>query len=304
MQNINFLHKDAGNYGQVERSIFDPIAVEIRKFGVDPSYEYAKIQNALNFALFFGREGDVFMSHGVADKNYLLRRADSGGLAINSLKALFVPGPWLKNKILHHPDNTLHADKIHCVGWPRLDDLKVAQEKYDVSEKVQGEKIKVLWAPTHDARKHGKNQISTSSYPEFESFLAGLTEVADVSISLHPRNRKDKAPTGNEFLDADVIIADFGTTVYEAWALGKPVIFPYWIVGKGVMKYRPGSAEAYVFENEIGYHPASFNEMFSLIKGGGLKIDDKVSRFMEEYLPRKFLGVSSRVCAEKLISLL
>ena len=48
----------------------------------------------------------------------------------------------------------------------------------------------------------------------------------DFEVSLHPRNRKDKRPTTYGILDCDYVISDFGTMVYEAWALGKPVIFP------------------------------------------------------------------------------
>jgi len=39
-------------------------------------------------------------------------------------------------------------------------------------------------------------------------------------------------PTMQPLVDADVVIADAGSTIYEAWALGKPVIFPDWL-GKG-----------------------------------------------------------------------
>lgn len=303
MSTINFLHKETGNYGAVERSIFDPISDELSKRGYECTYEYSKNPKGLNFGLFFGRGSEVFMSHGVADKNYLFRKDDDVDLAINNLKALFVPGPWLKRKILAHPDVTLTQDKIYCVGWPRLDALLAAQKKYDAESKTLNGKLKVLWAPTHDARKHDKNQKSTSSYPEFESYVAKLNEEVDVVTSLHPRNRKNKKPTGNEFLDADVVIADFGTTVYEAWALGKPVIFPYWLVGEGVQKYRPGSAEAYIFEHKIGFHPNSFDEMLSLFQGKSLEVGNDVSSFMEDYLPSKFLGVSSKTCANQLISL-
>lgn len=303
MSSFNFMLKLTGNYTKVEESIFFPIGDSIKVLNHSVSFEYEYILNSINFVLFFGRNGDVFMSHGVADKNYLLRKDDEEGLAINKYKALFVPGPWLKNKILLHPDNKLLSEQIYCVGWPRLDALVDQQKIYNKNkDKNTKETLKVLWAPTHDARKHGKKKISTSSYPAFEKFIPLLNEKVDLNISLHPRNRQNKTPTGNALYEADVVIADFGTTVYEAWGLGIPVIFPHWILGKGVMRYRPGSAEAYIFENKIGYHPDSIEELLALLEKD-LKIENDVVSFMSEYLPREFLGKSSEMCAKYLIQL-
>ena len=48
---------------------------------------------------------------------------------------------------------------------------------------------------------------------------------------LHPRDRQgDKAILGAELLDCDVLITDVSSAMFEAWALGKPVIFPRWLM--------------------------------------------------------------------------
>jgi hypothetical protein len=50
--------------------------------------------------------------------------------------------------------------------------------------------------------------------------------------------------------------------VYEAWALGKPVIFPRWCIDVDTILTRnPRSAEAYIYRNRIGLHADSMEEM-------------------------------------------
>lgn len=297
MGQVNFQAKTTGNYYEVEKALYGAIDRHLPEGSF--SYQYKPKPKALNMAMFFGRGGDVFMSHGVADKNYLYRRKPEGGFMINDYAALFVPGPWLKDKLLRTPGVTLRPEQIVTVGWPRLDTLL---EKQKSQAKTKGEKLKVLWAPTHDARRHGSDNISTSSYPDFMPFTERLAEKVDLSIGLHPRNRTDKQPTGITMLEADVVISDFGTMVYEAWALGKPVIFPYWIVGKGVQKFRPKSAEAHIFKKRLGYHPDSFEEMLEILEQP-LTVGPDVTAFMEQYLPRETWGRSGALCAAELTRL-
>ncbi|MEY3607047.1 MAG: hypothetical protein RL289_1227, partial [Actinomycetota bacterium] len=85
-------------------------------------------------------------------------------------------------------------------------------------------------------------------------------------VSLHPRNRSDRTPTGNQLVWSDVVISDFGTMVYEAWALGKPVIFPRWAIDVETLITRnPLSAESYIYRNRIGLHAESFEEMQAML---------------------------------------
>lgn len=295
---INFLHKASGNYGDVERSLFGEISQHLPTSLANPSYDGEAAYDAVNMALFFGRGGDVFMSHGVADKNYMLKRGTNRRLLLNDYQAVFVPGPWMKRKLLANKEITLKPEQIIPVGWPRLDGL-LRKQKEQPPKANNGAKLKVLWAPTHDAKKHGATRLTTSSYPLFNEFTAELGSHVDLSIGLHPRNRTDKTPTAIGLLEADVIISDFGTMVYEAWALGKPVIFPYWLIGEAVQQYRPGSAEAHIFSKKIGYHPNSFEEMLNILKSP-MSITKDVKDFMEDYLPKEFLGTSGKTCADSL----
>ncbi|AEG31696.1 hypothetical protein [Thiomicrospira cyclica] len=251
------------------------------------------------FDLFVRGGADILMSHGVADKNYLTMRDENGECYINRRKHVLVPGPWLKNKLLNHPKVTLNENQIHCVGWPRLDELIDLQNKYKSNQKPT-EKVKVLWAPTHDRRKRGKEGLSTSSYPEFGQWTALLEGRYDFTKSLHPGNKVvNKKPTVDALIEADYVISDFGTIVYEAWALGKPVIFPNWLIGKRIQENLKGSAEAYIFENKIGLHAESIDDVIEFIEQGeGINRD--VKDFIEQYLPEAFIGNSAKSLADVL----
>ena len=72
------------------------------------------------------------MSHGVADKNYFLRKDDDGEHISNRLSHLFVPGEWLKRRLLAAKKLDVGPERIHVVGWPRLDVLLAAQQEMPV----------------------------------------------------------------------------------------------------------------------------------------------------------------------------
>jgi hypothetical protein len=70
-----------------------------------------------------------------------------------------------------------------------------------------------------------------------------------------------------------VVISDFGTMVYEAWALGKPVIFPRWAMDvETLINRNPLSAESYIYRNRIGLHPESLEEMQTMLDEIQLKV--------------------------------
>ncbi len=230
------------------------------------------------------------MSHGVADKNYLWSIDGQGARLANQREHLLVPGPWLRDRLLGSGAIKLTPDQIHVVGWPRLDALVDQVPK--PGRRLFGEpKPRVLWAPTHNKRKRGETGRSTSSFPAFENYLRALSRFAWVDVSVHPRNRTDHTPTGASMPRSDIVIADFGTTVYEAWALGKPVIFPRWLLADRITEFMPSSAESYIFAQRIGYHPESFDELVDILRAGPVITPD-VDAFMESYLPSQYLGRS------------
>lgn len=287
---INFVANSSANYSEVQDSLFSLVQAEL------DTGEYSQgryVPGALNFSLFVRDQADVVMSHGVADKNYFWVRDPDGNRYASRLKAVLVPGRWLRKRILKSSKLELGEDQVMTVGWPRLDQLRAMQRPQPRERKV------LLWAPTHDAVKRGTEGRSTSSYPDFGRHLPALSKRLDVEVSLHPRNRVDKRPTLEKLLEADYVVSDFGTLVYEAWALGKPVLFPRWILGDRIQQYLPRSAEAHIFENRIGYHPGSLEEMLDILEAGPTITPD-VEKFMAAYVDNYREGNSAAAIAAAL----
>ena len=292
---INFVKSPSKNYEQVQNNILGIITNNL------PSKKYTFSDNELrdgklNMTLFIRRPGDVIMSHGVADKNYLFRRVD-GNQLVNNFSNVFVPGPWMKRKLLSNPQLNHTEESIHIVGWPRIEYLQGLRRKKNIEDNMH-----ILWAPTHDFRKQGIKKESTSSYPGFIEDAKCLAEIYHLEKSLHPRNRKIKTVTGQQLVDCDVVISDFGTMVYEAWAMGKPVIFPRWVLKNLIQEFIPNSAEAFIHENKIGYHPDSYDEMMDILKSGPVITSD-VEYFMEDYLPSSLYSCSGKIIADTLLRL-
>ena len=304
---INFFNKATSEHylgvqGQLNRLVMDEVTRQGGR-ATETGREY--VEGALNFTWFIRQKADVLMSHGVADKNYYwMPNPKTSERYLDRFQAVLVPGQWMKDRIVRSAKLRLGEDDVYVVGWPRLDLLRRRQADVEVPSSKKS--LRILWAPTHDARKRGPEQKSTSTYPDFEPFFEKLAKKYESRQSLHPSNRGDKTPTMDGMLWANVVISDFGTMVYEAWALGKPVIFPGWILQDRIQKYLPGSAEAYIFENKIGYHPATFMEMEEVLAKGPVITPD-VDEFMSKYLDNYANGLSApkvatalRVIAEKL----
>jgi hypothetical protein len=297
---VNFSRSLSANYAQIQDEIGGAVFRHLPEDSVSFSdREYR--EGAVNFTLFIRDHADVLMSHGLADKRYFWRREeDSRDRMVNRFQHVFVPGDWLRDRLLDTKDVRLRPSQVHINGWPRLDLLVARQAEFDRSDVPQDQRrARVLWAPTHDYRKRGPDSASTSSFPEFEGHLPALREHFDVQVSLHPRNRTDKRPTGEQLLWADYVISDFGTMVYEAWALGKPVLFPFWIMGERIIRHLKQSAEAEIFQQRIGHHADSIEEMVAIL-GAGPVVEDDVTAFMDGYLDPKYLGCSGQRTANLL----
>ena len=292
---INFFLNKSDNYNLVEKQLQDLIINYLDKGEYTISDK--KNSTSINISFFIRNDVDVVLSHGVADKNYFWISDENKDKYVNRLKAVMVPGKWHKNRLLKSKKITLEEDQIIIVGWPRIDLLRNLQK--DIFVPTVNNEIRICWAPTHDVRKRGESNESTSSYPEFEIYAKELEKNYIVEYALHPRNSKDKKPTMEKLLSSNIVISDFGTMVYEAWALNKPVIFPRWILKNNIEKYLPYSAEAYIMEKKIGYHPESFEEMIEIIEKGPV-ISSDVKNFMSNYLDNYNKGNSSKKIANEL----
>jgi len=297
---INLVHTGSKNYAGVQQQLLGAITRHLAP--EDFSTTVGQLApGSLNFSLFILQPTDVLMSHGVADKNYFLRKDADGEYISNRLKHLLVPGEWLKRRLLKTEGLDVGAERIHVVGWPRLDALLAMQQSLPVVPRT-GAKPRVLWAPTHDYARRGRDQESYSSYPGLLEFLPMFEQHFDLSVSLHPRNRKDKQPTTHSLLDCDFVISDFGTIVYEAWALGKPVIFPHWLIGRRIKRHLGTSAETFIFHERLGLHAKSPQQMVDFVMDGA-SIDARTSAYLDDYLAPAYAGHSGARVAALLQSL-
>ena len=281
---INFCWGFGKTYVNVQEQIFNLIEQALPPGTVTHSVEDA-IAGAVNLSLFIrqGREqadshrvpADVILAHGIADKRYFFTQDSTTSLPLaNEYDYLLVPGNWHVNRLIEgtyrknpHYQIKILQSQIKKVGWLRLDPLISMSSARD---KEPHHRLRVLWAPTHNVIPGTNEQtvdtIAPSSLPGFKPHVKQMAERYIFRVSLHPRNRANRNPTGNQLVWSDVVISDFGTMVYEAWALGKPVIFPRWAMDvETLINRNPLSAESYIYRNRIGLHPDSLGEMLAML---------------------------------------
>ena len=313
---VNMLHLPSRTYQQVQRQIFELVAEHLPPHRVTHTVRTPS-PDQLNWVLHIRRgryekqvptPGQVVMSHGLADKSYLFaRHYETGEPLLNSFEHVLVPGEFLRRRILERAKRKnrsrqirLGEDNVHVVGWPRLDPL--VQAGGAVRAPVGDRPLRLLWAPSHDNTDIRSGRPSLTSYPAFEQYLPRLQQEFDVRVSLHPRNRSDKTPTQGALAWADVVIADFGTTLYEGWALNKCVVMPTWLIPPEFSKRLPHTAEGHVYREGIGNHARSIEELIDMARANEAP-DGTVKEFLDDYLEPEHLGTSARRIAEVLDSL-
>lgn len=313
---VNMLHLPSASYGEIQGQLLDLVAEQLPPHRVTHSVRHP-VDGALNLVLHIrmGKQhkqvpspGQVLMSHGLADKSYFfVRHVETGEPLVNYKQHVLVPGEWHRSRILERrtvKDRSkrikLTEDQVHVVGWPRLDPLVQAgaAERLPVVDRP----LRVLWAPSHDKSRVGPEKRRLSSYPEFEQYLPRLQEEFEVRVSLHPANRTDKTPTQGALEWADVVISDFGTLLYEAWALHKCVILPSWLMPPQITSRLPGTAEAHVYRERIGQHAGSFEELREMVAANEPPGSD-VTQFMQGYLAPEYFGTASARAAQVLDAL-
>ena len=314
---VNFLHKTDDSYDQVQAQLFDLIRAELPP-GAARDTRDVRDEHAVNFGVHirWGRGEkatplplDVIMSHGLADKSYLLAQdVRTGRRLVNSYEHVLVPGPWFKHRLVRrrlHPDPrkrvTVPSERIHVVGWPRLDPLYA---ELPTQRPAPDGRLRVLWAPSHDLSRPGRGGRPFSSYPAFGEHLPALQQEFDVRVSLHPSNRTDKSPTTGALTWADVVVSDHGTMLYEAWALGKCVVMPTWLMPAEMTsdpRFRR-NAEGHVYRRRIGNHASSFEELVEMVRAHEPPGRDVVE-FMAGILEPATRGRSASIIADLLHTL-
>lgn len=230
---------------------------------------------------------DIFFSHGIADKNYWI------GNNIKDYKYAFVPGPAWEKRMR----KTGYKGEIFVCGYTKLDPLLNGEYP-----KNEYSKPYIVWAPTHGY--HTKNK-GRSTYPQCLNLVNEIDKKYQTKIALHPTSKlhtqEKHIPTLQELVDADVVIADAGSTLYEAWILDKPVIFPDWICKKDVLNHFKSDKDNFeyqIYDKGIGYHAKDMkelNKMIELALTNGMKEEEK--EFIEEIYPSNIRGRAGEIAA-------
>lgn len=244
------------------------------------------------------REVGVFISHGIADKAWRDRVGDQ-------YEHIFVSGPaWSAKMFGHH----CPMHRIVEVGYAKLDPLFTGPGGAPIRGE-RSDRIRVVWAPTHggggmraaraNERPANASSAYRSSWWDRDEILAMLPEdTFEVVEAPHPRHRADRKATFNEYVGADVVIADGGSTIYEAMALDLPVVFPDWLTTD---KLIAGTFEHQIYSENIGRHVDDQHKLASVVEAAANSgITEAEQEFIETILPRAYRGDSGRRHAEAL----
>jgi hypothetical protein len=244
----------------------------------------------------------VLISHGIASKTY------RSGTKARSYRHIVVPGPALYAEVL---DSGVPAGKVHQLGYPKLDPIHRGEVASPWPERDG--RVRVLWAPTHgggserypDGNPEAPGAAATTWWHRGE--LLGLLDPVRhlVMEAPHPRHHPRKQATLAQYVGADVVIGDGGSTMYEAWCLGLPVVLPDWLVAERNLGRAGGvTLEARVYRDQVGWHVHDRREFAATVDAAaGSGISPAEVEFAAEVLPPEFRGHGGKLHAEFLLSL-
>ncbi|MFZ1468675.1 MAG: CDP-glycerol glycerophosphotransferase family protein [Paracoccaceae bacterium] len=238
---------------------------------------------ALRVSLFPNVPGDILMMFDLADRNHFRQFAGDGRAYVRDFRKVLVPGNWLRRHLL--ADKSLHLTEsdVVAVGAPRIDHLRALTAA--LPAKPADAPLTVLFAPVHDnwQDRHGQPMCLREA---MAPYLTILHDRVDLRVAIDGRNKDFKQPVTDDLLAADIVITDYTSVMYEAWALGKPVIFPGWLgAAERIEGKVPHCAEAQIYRDRIGHHADSFDSLLALlVQGRSLPLGPGVAAFMADYL--------------------
>ncbi len=285
---INFINLSTGRfYGDVLRSIIDPIkkhlpdCMESRQCIDDINVHFFREKRSY-FDRLTLKGKNVFISHGIADKNWRDARF------MSHFDYVFVSGPLWVDKLVKQG---FSKNKIFIAGYTKLD--PIFQGEY---QRSPNDKKRVLWGPTHNLQ--GWTLHNASSYPILGPYLEKLPSDYDIISSPHPANAQNGV-TMQSLVDCDVVISDCSSILYEAWSLDKPVIFPSWLIKKEISRLYPGSFEERIYREKIGYHVERPEQLGPMVERALMcGITEREKNFIDGIFPPKLRGKSGETTAK------
>lgn len=246
------------------------------------------------------RGPSVFAGHGIADKGW--RNPAKVGADYDHVVS---SGPRWTARYL---DGGIERHRVHEIGYPKLD--PIFRGEVACPWPARDGRVRVVWAPTHGGggekgahRDPHAGRPSPSTQWEAEAIVGALpSSEFHVVAALHPRHRPDKRATLAEFVGADVVIADGGSTMWEAWALDLPVVFPAWLCAEANLARHTWESE--VYRDRIGRHaryPSALARLAAEAAADGITGAEQDA--VEEVLPRGHRGRGGEMFAEVLASL-
>jgi len=225
--------------------------------------------------------GDVLLGFDLADRRHYFQTDAQGERQINKFEKIIVPGRWTHQQLTDPQRLGVDPARLMIAGAPRIDYLRARQSQHTSHTNLRP---KVLFAPLHENWRDKAGQ-TLSIAQDFAHYAQRLEDICDVTTLSDPRNTGRKVAMTDALLAADIVITDYTSVMYEAWALGKPVIFPRWLTGDRVIEKANWIAEAHVYAKRIGHHPGNFEELRRLIaQGQTLPLGNGVETFMVDYL--------------------
>lgn len=249
---------------------------------VDVPRDAQRSADTLDVSLFPNVAGDVLLMFDLADRNHFRQFAPDRHPYVKDFRHVVVPGHWLRRRLLADEQLKLGEANVLALGAPRVDLLRALAAARP--PKPDDAPLNVLFVTVNESwrDRDGAPMSVRAAMKASLPILATRVELVEI---VDGRNRVQKVPITQELLDADVVITDYTSLMYEAWALGKPVIFPHWLCAERILQKAPHCAEAHVYRERIGHHPDGLAALCALLdQGRSLDLGAGVEDFMADYL--------------------
>lgn len=210
---------------------------------------------------------NIMIHHGVANKGYVTACSCQHVLQ-NCDYVISFGNRW--NKIFE--SMKIPKDRIKMCGSLKIDYL------YNLQKEIKEEENTICYAPTHN---NCRNMLS--SFPEFLKHINKIDDKYKVLVSPHPFNSDGHIATTEAMCRSKVVICDSSSTIYEALALGKTVIFTDFITKNAVLKVFHHTQEAEIYQKQLGYHFEcdSENHINKIIKNA---FENGISKNMKDFI--------------------